>query len=470
MKEQTLNKAPAVSIGKISLLSLSWILRFFIQLIVILVLAGHLSLTDYGIYQSVWVYVSLFSIIGVFGLNSLILSSPFSDVRKWIRKNKKKSIPGLLLLNIAGSIYIFLGPTYFDLNQKILLTVLILLQNFSSIAEALHIRKGNISIIFISNIVYLSFYISIHLFVILSHYSLSAILFGICIGQLFRLIMLITMLGIENTVSDYDKNIGKKWFLLGSNEILSVFTVWFDKWLVLLLLPAAQFAIYFNGTYEIPLFSLLLSAAGSISVVHISGKSADRKENISVTFRKTSLFLSSMIFPLFSFLLFYSDSIFSFLFHGKYIESVPIFQLSCLVLPVRIINSTTGLQAWQRPDIILKGTLLDFVIACILGIIFYYLMGLKGLAFAFVVSTYFQVGYYLWNTSKLSTLRLNDLLPFKKILTLLLFALIINLIVSYFIERITSDLIRLTAGIGICTLLMLVFFGYNYKEIKHNGI
>lgn len=466
MAEQDSNKARTVSIGKISLLSLSWALKFGVQLVVILVIAGYLSLTDYGIYQSVWVYLSLFSIIGVFGLNSLILSSPFSAIRDWIRNNRRIFLSGLLLLNLAGAAYILFGAGYFNLSQKILMIALILLQNTASVAEALHIRKGDIRIIFASGMVYLFLYVAAHVYAIMSHYSLTIILAGICAGQFLRLCILGIKLRQKNIESAYDEGIGRKWLLLGSNDVLSAFIVWLDKWLVLLLLPAAQFAIYFNGTYEIPLFGLLLSAAGSISIVHISAKATDKKQSLSATYRKTSLFLSSVIFPLFGFLLLYSDTLFAFLFHGKYIESVPIFQFSCLVLPVRIINSTTGLQAWQRPDLILKGTLLDFVIACIFGIILYCFMGLKGLALAFVLSTYFQVGYYLWNTARLSMIRLRDLLPYKKILILLLSSLLITFSASCFIHRITSEIIQLAAGSAVCGLLILGFFAYNYKEIK----
>src|ERR1700757_406416 len=78
------------------LLIASQVIRLIAQVAVIFVYARHLSLKDYGIYQSVWLYTNIISVLSLFGLPALILSTHEKNIRTWIKENKKS------FLTIAG--------------------------------------------------------------------------------------------------------------------------------------------------------------------------------------------------------------------------------------------------------------------------------------------------------------------------------------------------------------------------------
>jgi O-antigen/teichoic acid export membrane protein len=120
-----------------------------------------------------------------------------------------------------------------------------------------------------------------------------------------------------------------------------------------------------------------------------------------------------MVMPLFLFLLFFAAPLFDLLFDHRYAASVPIFQWSILVLPLRAYGFTSILQHAHKGALINKGALLDLVIALALLYPLYRLMGLPGLAFSFVLSSYVQAAYYSIHTAKILQVKLFELFPLK---------------------------------------------------------
>ena len=58
---------------------------------------------------------------------------------------------------------------------------------------------------------------------------------------------------------------------------------------------------------------------------------------------------------------------------------------------------------------------MDILIAIILMITLYPLMGTKGVALSIVISTYCQSFYYLWHSSKILNTSILQILPLKKL-------------------------------------------------------
>ena len=134
--------------------------------------------------------------------------------------------------------------------------------------------------------------------------------------------------------------------ILGINEILGVISKWIDKVFLLYLLTASDFAVFFNGSFEIPLFGLLISVAGSLMLIEFSAN-IKMTGKIQAIFRETFNMLSAIVFPLF-FFLFFSGEIFSLVFKDKYNASVPIFAISIFILPLRINNYSVILQCFSQ--------------------------------------------------------------------------------------------------------------------------
>ncbi len=445
----------------------SSVMRLAVQLIIIFLFSRKLSLTEYGLYQSVWLYINVVSIIALFGLPSLILSSSLSSIKEWIKQNKKLFTILFLLLNFTPLLYILFAVTEYNFTTKLLVIILSIVQNISILTETIAIKKKKEKVVFTCNFIFSLGYLLCHLIILYTNYSLSLILAGIIVMFALKTLFLWFFgnpLTLVNSFRD-DKSIGKQWFYLGIYDVLSVIFKWLDKWVILFYISVAQFAIYFNGSYEIPVFSLMLSAVGNIMLVDLSEQNSDNAPKVKMLFKNSSLLLAAIVFPSFCFLFFYSSDFFTLIFSTKYIEAIPIFIISIFVLPLRITNFTAVLQTYSRSDLIVKGAVLDLLIAISLMLILYPLLQLKGVALAFVLSTYVQAGYYLWQTGKLINKKISYFFPFKKLFFILLISATFTSVCYYLFNFLSSPL-TIILGIVVCTILIFTFFFYNYKQNK----
>lgn len=209
---------------------------------------------------------------------------------------------------------------------------------------------------------------------------------------------------------------GSQLFYLGLNEVLNLLFKWLDKWIILILLTSSEFAVYFNGAYEIPVFGLMLSAVGNILLVDLAKNENNNPDKFKQLNHSATILLGSIVLPCFIFFLLFHAEFLTVLFSTKYTDSIPFFLITIFLLPVRCIYPTAALQVNNKSNIILKGAILDVVIAIILMFALYPIFKAKGIAAAFVISTYLQAIYYVWQTSKLYNIGILHTIPFKKLL------------------------------------------------------
>ncbi|MGN6476004.1 MAG: hypothetical protein ACTHKV_02175, partial [Flavipsychrobacter sp.] len=137
-----------------------------------------------------------------------------------------------------------------------------------------------------------------------------------------------------------------------------------------------------------------------------------------------------------------------------------------MVLPLRAYNFTVVLQNRHKGRIINIGAVIDLAIACILMYPLYLLMGLPGVAFSFVISTYLQAGYYLYHTSRILNVSWGKLLPvvnwtIKLIVFCLLFIVIHYLLAAYYTPQIV-----LICGMILAALISGVSFLLEVRATK----
>ena len=172
--------------SKISWLSASSIFKYCIQFITILLLANKLTLAEYGLYQTVWILLNVFSVTLLFGFTSLLLSTNTSALYTWIMERKK------MLIGIVSSVllmiifYLFFVNNVLDVQQKLLLSVLIFSQATSSIGEAIIIKQGKEKLIFWINTVYFIGYFIIHYFGCINKLHLTSILFLLALATILK--------------------------------------------------------------------------------------------------------------------------------------------------------------------------------------------------------------------------------------------------------------------------------------------
>lgn len=447
------------------------LLKLITQIAVIILYAKQLSILDYGIYQSIWMYVNIISVIALFGLPSLILSNNFSNITACIKLNKKIFTAYALAVCMLPFVYFF----YFENNMnhivKILLMVLIFNQIIATLVETQAIKKEKEVLLFTTNILYNLLYLAIHLYVLYTNYHVENLLVGIIVLLLTKTLIqkLVLNKSILKTTILNNTIISSQWLFLGITDVVGIIFKWVDKWVVLLFISLNEFSIYFNGSYEIPIYGLMVSAIGNVMVTEMS-KNEDKSKAVKV-FRNAMQILSTLVLPSFCFMLFYYEAVFHFIFNFKYEAALPIFFITLFIIPVRITSFTSILQVYNKANTILKGAIIDLILAICLMALLYPLYKLKGIAIACVVSTYFQAYYYLWHSSKIVQQPIKSLIPFLDLCKTLIISLL-TMGIFYYISNSLLEKTSLLIGIIGCVFLisLLSFFKYKIskRQIQHS--
>ncbi|MEO6288839.1 MAG: hypothetical protein ABIO76_02895 [Ginsengibacter sp.] len=396
-----------------------------------------LSYGDYGTFQSVWMYANIVNVIISFGVSSVILSTDLNFLFAFIKRNKNIIAPFYIILSLAVLTAFFFFAKNFTVTIKFLLIAFIIIQNLVTIAETLLIKQGGEKNAFIINFFYAMLFFAWHLYILYSGYSLVFLITGISVISVIKFLAVILFHIIINKgykpVND-NADFINHWISLGVNEILGIIAKWIDKIFLLYLLTSSDFAVFFNGSFEIPLFGLLISVTGSFLLIEISSNTKMSQRIIDL-FRENFNMLSSIVFPLFFFFLFFRDELFSLVFKNKYNDSIPIFLISIFVLPIRINNYSVILQCLSKGKKILLGSLIDILLAIILMISLYPVMGTRGIALAIVIATWFQVIFYLWQSAVALNISVTQLIPLKKLamkfLILLAFYVLLSLTLQH---------------------------------------
>lgn len=408
-------------------------------------------------------YANIVNVVISFGLSSVILSTNINYLFSFIKKNKTKLTAFYIVLSLSGLTAFFLLAINFSNGLKLLLVAFFIIQNISTVAETLLIKRQGEKMSFIINSFYSLLFIAWHLYVLFTNYSLSYLFAGICVISVLKLTAMIWMpFTTELYVAKiHEKTFLQHWTFLGLNDILGVISKWIDKVFLLYILTATDFAIFFNGSFEIPLFGLLISVIGSFLLIEIS-KNTSQTSRIIQLYRESFLILSALVFPLFFFLFFFRAELFALVFKNKYAASVPIFVISIFVLPLRINNYSVILQCFSKGKKILVGSILDISIAIILMLGLYPFMGMRGIALAIVVATYCQIFFYLWHSAKTLHTSVWQLLPLQKLLTRFLI-LGTSYFILFLILRSSGSEIKLLAGVIFTSLLIVAGFIKYFK-------
>ncbi|MEI9933268.1 MAG: polysaccharide biosynthesis C-terminal domain-containing protein [Ferruginibacter sp.] len=446
---------------------ISLTIRLFTQLIIIYVYARRLNYVDYGTYQSIWLYINVISVIGLFGLPSLLFSTSIIYVRSWIKENSVTFFVSAIVLNFLPFIFVILFGQKLSALSVVLLGVVVIAQNISVISESISIKNEKEKLVLASNIIYNIGYLLCHLLILYIGYSLNCILIAIIILYIIKSTMLIAFNHpvYLNQNAIYIQGLGRQWFYLGVNDTISVLYKWMDKWTVLLLISVTQFALYFNGSYEIPIFGLMLSAVGNIMLVELSRHTDNSFLKTKLLFTSSSLLLASVTFPCFSFLLLYHTEVFTIIFSQKYNAAIPIFVISIFIIPVRITNYTALLQINHKSGLIVQGAVIDLFVAATLMFILYPIFKMNGLALAVVISTYIQAMYYLWKTSRLLQQKITSFFPLNK-LSLIMLISVLSMYFIHFLFQSLGNIQGIVVGI-LATGLLCCFFLFNYLKEKN---
>jgi O-antigen/teichoic acid export membrane protein len=442
-----------------------------ILFLITILYSRRLSYEDYGKFQSVWMYTNIINVFISFGITSVLLSSNLSFLFAFIKRHFRKIIGFYSLLWIVVLTFFFWYGKNFHSSTKYLLIVFIVIQNLATVLETLQIKNHKERFVFSTNFIYALLFFAWHYYILISGFNLNNLISGITIIALLKAAVLFYLRQYQDTngnISD-DNSFLRHWIYLGLNDVSGVLAKWIDKLFLLYLLTTADFAIFFNGSFEIPLFGLLVSVVGSVLLIDISSNVSD-KEKVTAIFNEGFRILSIAVFPLFLFLFFFRVELFAIIFTHKYDASLPIFLISIFILPVRINNYSSILQCYSLGNKILTGSLLDISIILILMLLLYPLWGTKGVALSIVVGTYCQALFYLWQSAKVLNTDILSLIPLKSIAVTFVIMLILFAALYYSLYK-TSPGVKLIVGMAvtIITILTALYLYFSKKRSTTYG-
>ena len=437
------------------------ILPLFILTVISILYSRRLSYDEYGKFQTFYIYSNVLNIITAFAMPSIILANRDVVFNYFLKRFKKKIGIYYLLIFVFVDIVFYFSVDNLSPPIKISILFFIFLQFLTTLADTFLIKRNQLNLYFTANFIYSILFLAIHLSFYFYTFNLQNLIF--CLLVLLAAKSLLLFFVKQSETVEYHstqfKIFFKNWLYLGLNEVVGVIARWLDKIYVIFLLSAANFAIFVNGTIEIPLFAVLISTAETFMLTKISHNITDKK-SAALIFREGFKLLSYISFPVFFMLLIVHKEAFSVIFNNKYNESIPIFLISIFIIPLRINHYSVILQCYNNTNKILVGTVMDILLALFLMTLLYPAFGVAGVALSIVVSTYLQVFYYIWYSAKLINVHITDLVPFT-FLAKLFFSLAILYLCFFFIKYYFSQIQFLMIVFSLTAILI----GFALKKL-----
>jgi O-antigen/teichoic acid export membrane protein len=259
------------------------------------------------------------------------------------------------------------------------------------------------------------------------------------------------------------------WLHLAFYDVVQLLSMWIDKFIIALVLSPERSAVYYNGTFNIPFLPILLSAASSAALMQLAKRPTNDNTAIVSLMNTSGKWLASIVFPVFGFLFIYSGDVVMLLFSAKYAAAIPVFMVSVCILPVRAYSFTTVLQKLQKGKIINIGATAELLVALALVYPFYTWLGLPGVALCFVVSTYLQAAFYLYQSARLLQTPVHALLPIANWLGKIGITLITFLLLRYFTSCYLEQKIVLILAICQLGVLIAFYVWYDLKKQRKHG-
>lgn len=448
---------------------LIFISRFFpafSNLCVLLYFSRKLDKSLYGDYQNFWIQYYLFYPIVCLGIHLwMVTYSRQVIIETFSRIRAKFFVFYAVLVFVFSSVFGILQ--YHTPKQLFLVPFLFLLITpVVTILESFLVISQRFVVLVSVNVVYAVLFFWVHWYFIHHTFSLTLLF-----GSILLVLMVKTIFFLIDGVAIYRKGLrqnkdksailsagsGKLLIHIGLFDLLQMLSNSVDKFIISIMLPASQSAIYYIGSQNVPFLPMLLSSSGNAVLMQLADvKKTEEKEQILHLMNKLGVVLSGIIFPVFCFLAAFRYEFITILFTGKYQASVPVFLFTTLALPLRAYSFNIILQKLHKGDIINKGSFAELILAILLMFPMYRMMGLVGVALTFTVTTYLLAAYYLFQTAKLLQVKMYQLIPLRNwIIKLVIFGLFF-FISHYMLSVVCSAMNTLIAGTGMLAVTVLV--------------
>ncbi|MCD0458739.1 lipopolysaccharide biosynthesis protein [Roseiconus lacunae] len=202
---------------------------------------------------------------------------------------------------------------------------------------------------------------------------------------------------------------------LGLATIFGILHKQLDKLIVAVIANPLQYAIFSNGAREVPFVGIVQGAVTNVILPEMTRDFEEgRIREAHELWKRATLKVSSILFPLTAILAVLSEDIVVLVFSEKYRAAGPVFLVYCLCLPAKSISYGSVCIAAGRNDLVRKGSSIGFIANLVLSMILVIAIGPLGAAIATALTICFiLVPWYLNKIQRLFRSTVIKVLPWR---------------------------------------------------------
>jgi O-antigen/teichoic acid export membrane protein len=256
---------------------------------------------------------------------------------------------------------------------------------------------------------------------------------------------------------------------LGLSAMLGTVSLQLDQLIVSAMCTPEQYAVYANGTLEIPVVGIITGSIATIILAEMRKNVVDGdKKSALELFRRAALKSSPILIPLMFFLLLQAKPFIEVLYSKKYVDSIDPFRIYLFMLPARIVYYSSALLAFGLTRVVLFRSALSLVFNAILTVILVHFMGYMGAIISFVVVLYFwDVSFNFRILSKKFECHWYELLPMKEIGKMFLISAVCSIFILPFSFLEINNLLSLIIS-SVLFFPSVIFLLNKFKLIEFN--
>lgn len=168
---------------------------------------------------------------------------------------------------------------------------------------------------------------------------------------------------------------------LGTATSISRTNIQLSKVVVTSTLGAGQLALYSIGSYQVPLINIIRA---SIMDALFPDMTQASEENRIQLWKRATVVLCFIIFPLFTVFLYHAGTVIGTLFTTKYLAAVPLFRIYLFLMILQCFDMATPLRSMNRNVFFIVGSILSLVVNIGLILLLFRRIGIIAPAIAFV--------------------------------------------------------------------------------------
>ncbi len=208
---------------------------------------------------------------------------------------------------------------------------------------------------------------------------------------------------------------------LAATSWVSVVAGMLDRTIIAMFFSTVDFAIYTVGALEIPLDVIFQASVADVMRATLprliaEGKDAEIRRLLSEAVRKLAL----IVLPSFVFLWLFARPFITVLFTTRYLQSVHVFRIYLLLLPLHMFVLSMVPQAYGETRVNFRIASFVSAVHAVLSLALLKWIGFYGPAISGVLSAYLRSGLFAWANLRLTRSRLSQIVPFGALLRTLL--------------------------------------------------